>query len=125
MNYKLPKNKAIGGLEMALTKLEQMEELQSLLSKDEPYLLFKHSLTCPISQAAFKRFNQYLEENKEINGYYLTVQESRPLSNYIEEHFSIKHESPQIFYIKNGHVKWHTSHEKITKDAIQREVNFD
>lgn len=110
---------------MALSKLEQMEELQSLLAKEESYLLFKHSLTCPISQAAFEQFNQYLEENKEIKGYYLTVQESRPLSNYIEDHFSIKHESPQIFYLKNGSVKWHTSHQNITKDAIKKEVNLD
>ncbi len=38
------------------------------------------ALTCPISQKAFDQFNQYLEDNPEIDGYYLTVQESRPLS---------------------------------------------
>lgn len=109
---------------MALTKLEVMEELQSLLAQKEPYLLFKHSLTCPISQAAFNQFNQYLNEHPDVNAYYLTVQESRPLSNYIEEHFSIKHESPQIFFIDDGSVQWHTSHQKITKDAIRQVVNM-
>lgn len=103
---------------MALKKIERMDELKEILNYEGKFLLFKHSLTCPISQKAFDQFNQYLEDHPEIDGYYLTVQESRPLSNYIEAYFSIQHESPQIFHIHCGSVKRHTSHENITKETI-------
>ncbi|CEE02379.1 hypothetical protein BT1A1_2561 [Caldibacillus thermoamylovorans] len=105
---------------MPLKQIYEESEFKLILEKESAFLLFKHSLTCPISRGAFDQFTAYLEEHNEINGYYLTVQDSRPLSNFIANHFAIKHESPQIFYIKSGEVKWHTSHGEITKETIEK-----
>lgn len=104
---------------MALTKLTEEQEFENVLNNNTQFLMFKHSLTCPISKAAFDEYHQFLEEHKELPSYYLAVQEGRSLSNFIAEKFEIKHESPQIFYFENGSVKWHTSHGKITKVAIE------
>lgn len=108
---------------MALKQIFEDRELQSIVDKEHSCLLFKHSLTCPISKGAFEQFTAFLKEHNELNGYYLTVQESRPLSNYIAEYYAIKHESPQIFYISGGEVKWHTSHRNITKEAIEKAIS--
>ena len=40
---------------MTLTKIETEEQLNDLLQKDN-FLLFKHSLTCPISAEAFSEY---------------------------------------------------------------------
>lgn len=104
---------------MGLTQIKEEKDLQDVLQKEEAFLLFKHSNTCPISARAYEQYQRYLEEYPEINGYFLTVQESRPLSNAIAERYAIKHESPQIFYISNGEVKWHAQHLEITKEAIE------
>jgi len=105
---------------LTFKQIYEESEFLSILEKESSCILFKHSLTCPISQGAFDQLTAYMKEHNGINGYYLTVQESRPLSNFIADHFAIKHESPQIFYIINGEVKWHTSHGKITKEAIEK-----
>ncbi|WAA11740.1 bacillithiol system redox-active protein YtxJ [Fervidibacillus halotolerans] len=103
-----------------MEKLEQPRDFDSILQNNQSFLLFKHSLTCPISNNAFLEFQQFTESNPEFSAYYLAVQESRPLSNYIADYFSIKHETPQIFYIHNGEVKWHASHWNIRKEEIDR-----
>ena len=44
---------------MNMTKLETIEELEVLVEKNEPYVLFKHSTTCPISHGAYTEFQAY------------------------------------------------------------------
>lgn len=46
---------------MNMTKLETIEELEVLVEKNEPYVLFKHSTTCPISHGAYTEFQAYLQ----------------------------------------------------------------
>ena len=65
---------------MTLTKIETEEQLNELLQKDT-FLLFKHSLTCPISAEAFREYQKFIEEHPELDTAYLAVQEARPLSN--------------------------------------------
>lgn len=104
-------------------KVSTIEDFQSILDKGILFLMFKHSLTCPISKEAYTEYQAYIKENTDIPAYYLAVQESRALSNYIEDTFSVKHESPQILFFKNGEVVWHTSHWNITEKVIQEVVN--
>lgn len=99
-----------------------MEAFEALLEKTEPYILFKHSTTCPISQGAYAEFEAYCREEKGTPAYYLYVQEARDVSNRIAEHFSIKHESPQVLYIKDGIVVWHTSHWNIKKAVLEENI---
>ncbi|WP_027409623.1 bacillithiol system redox-active protein YtxJ [Anoxybacteroides tepidamans] len=108
---------------MGKQKLETIEQFQQVVNEKDRFLFIKHSLTCPISQAAFHEYEKFVADHPEIETYYLFVQEARPLSNYIAETFGVKHESPQALLFENGSVTWHTSHWNITYDALQSHKN--
>lgn len=101
-----------------MEKISTIEEFDELLQTKQKFFMFKHSLTCPISYAAYEEYKEIMNENPEVKSFYLAVQEARPLSAYIAETFEIKHESPQAFYIMDGKVVWHDSHRKITKAVL-------
>ncbi|MDA5110179.1 bacillithiol system redox-active protein YtxJ [Brevibacillus thermoruber] len=106
---------------MTEVQLHTLEELDQFVAGAGKRLLFKHSTICPISSAAYEEFQAFLRE-QELPAAVILVREDRPVSNAVEERFGIKHESPQIFLLEDGQVKWHTSHWKITKDAIREAV---
>ncbi|WP_044894479.1 bacillithiol system redox-active protein YtxJ [Bacillus alveayuensis] len=107
---------------MPKKKLDSVEQFQEVLKQGQPFLLIKHSLTCPISQGAFAEYEKFVKDYPNVDTYYLYVQEARPLSNYIAETFGVKHESPQALLFENGSVVWHTSHWNITYDTLKKEV---
>ncbi|MFY0542678.1 bacillithiol system redox-active protein YtxJ [Brevibacillus sp. H7] len=98
-------------------QLHSVEELNQFIQAGGKRLLFKHSTICPISATAYEEFQAFLRE-QEMPAAVILVREDRPVSNEVADRFQIKHESPQIFLLEDGAVKWHTSHWKITKDAI-------
>ena len=101
-----------------LEKVDTLEQFAELLSKEKKFFLLKHSLTCPISHAAFQEYQKFADENKNVPTYFLAVQDSRPLSNEISEKFQIKHESPQVLLFSEGEVLWNASHWKITNRSL-------
>jgi bacillithiol system protein YtxJ len=101
-----------------LEKIETAEQFDNILEKGEKFFLLKHSLTCPISHAAYQEYEKYSKENESIPVYYLAVQEARPLSNEIAERFNIKHESPQAILFAGKEPRWDASHWKITKRSL-------
>ncbi|UFJ39327.1 bacillithiol system redox-active protein YtxJ [Brevibacillus humidisoli] len=105
----------------SLTQLHSVEQLEQFVNQPGKRLLFKHSTICPISTSAHDEFSAFLEEN-ELPAAIVLVREDRPVSNDIAERYGIKHESPQIFLLEDGSVKWHTSHWKITRQAIAEAV---
>ncbi len=106
---------------MTLTKIETEEQLNDLLQKDN-FLLFKHSLTCPISAEAFSEYQQFIEEHPNLHTAYLAVQEARPLSSYVAETFDIKHQSPQAIYFKEGKPTWNDSHWRINAESLSNNL---
>ena len=105
-----------------MKKLDTVEQFKEVFENNENLLLIKHSNTCPISQAGYEEFEKFADDHENIQSYYLVVQESRPLSNYVAETYHVKHESPQVILFKNKDVAWHTSHWKITYDTLIKEV---
>ncbi|EKN64419.1 hypothetical protein BABA_23330 [Neobacillus bataviensis LMG 21833] len=101
-----------------LEKIESIEQFDQLLTNESKFYLLKHSLTCPISHAAYKEYEKFANENQDMLTLYLAVQDSRPLSNEVAERFQIKHESPQAFLFANGKVEWNASHWKITSRSL-------
>lgn len=89
----------------------------ALRSKERPVVIFKHSLTCPISAAAY---DQMCAFDGEVA--LLEVQRSRELSREIEDRLGVVHESPQIIILRHGHVVWNASHFRITADAVAAAV---
>ena len=87
-------------------------------SKERPVVIFKHSLTCPISAAAFDQMELF-----EGSVSLIEVQKARELSNEIEARLGVRHESPQVIVLRNGQVVWNASHFKITSDAVAKAVS--
>jgi bacillithiol system protein YtxJ len=86
-------------------------------SKERPVIIFKHSLTCPISATAY---DQMTEIECEIA--LIEVQRARELSREIENRLGVAHESPQVIVLRNGQVVWNASHFKITAKAVAEAV---
>jgi len=112
-----------------LKELHAIEEWEQAFEKstEKPMLLFKHSTTCPISAEAIKEYQTFLESaDQNLDRYLVKVIEDRPVSNQIAEETQVKHESPQLFLIRDKEVLWHTSHSQITVEnigeAVQREI---
>lgn len=102
-----------------MEKIEKIEQFDEILKGESNFYFLKHSLTCPISQAAFDEYKKFAEDDININLYYLAVQDARPLSNEMAERFNIKHESPQAFLFINGQPAWNASHRKITVESLK------
>lgn len=99
-----------------ITDTKSFEEL-TVRSKKHPVVIFKHSLTCPISAAAYQQMTQFEGEVA-----LLEVQVARALSTEIEDTLGVAHESPQVIVVSNGRVAWNASHFKITAEAVAQAV---
>ncbi|MGO4889863.1 bacillithiol system redox-active protein YtxJ [Anaerobacillus sp. MEB173] len=104
-----------------MKQLTSIEEMKQFVQQPGKHLLFKHSTTCPISAKAHEEVVGFVDESG-ISAAIVLVIEDRPVSNRIAEDFGIKHESPQIFLLEDGNVRWNTSHWKITKAALMEAV---
>ena len=89
-------------------------------SANQTVMVFKHSNTCPISAAAHDHLKEFMKQGEDV--YKLVVQEQRPLSNEIAEHFKIRHESPQLLFIKKGKVLFVLNHNNITIENIKHQL---
>jgi bacillithiol system protein YtxJ len=103
---------------MSIKQLHSIEDLNQFAQQSGKLLLFKHSTTCPISAKAHEEFQAFMRDS-DTPAAIVHVIEDRPVSNHIAEAFGIKHESPQIFMLEGGEVKWNTSHWKITQASIK------
>jgi bacillithiol system protein YtxJ len=82
-------------------------------SRERPVVIFKHSLTCPISAAAYQ---EMLAFDGDVA--LLEIQRSRALSREVEDRLGVEHESPQVIILNNGQVVWNASHFNITAAAV-------
>lgn len=98
--------------------LKSVDELAALAeaSQKGPVLLFKHSLTCPISARAQEQFVG-------VDGaprYTLAVQYAKDVSEAVAERFKTEHASPQLLVIENGEVTGELTHSQIKVEAIEQ-----
>jgi bacillithiol system protein YtxJ len=105
------------------TRLLSVDEIEPLFerSKEQPVFLFKHSLTCPISTAAFQEYEKYLKNRADDEGGVHTlveIQNAREVSSAIAERSGIRHESPQAILLRDGDVAWHASHWEIKSETL-------
>lgn len=103
---------------MAFFEVKDTNELNGLFeqSAEAPVILFKHSLTCPISHAAYEEMS--LLKNEPVS--LVVVQDARLVSNEIAQRTGVRHESPQTLIVRDGETIWHASHYDITKAAVLR-----
>jgi bacillithiol system protein YtxJ len=99
-----------------VTDIKAFEEMAER-SKERPVVIFKHSLTCPISAAAYDQMAEFAGEVALVE-----VQRARELSAEIENRLGVDHQSPQVIVLRNGQVVWNASHYKITAGAVAEAV---
>ncbi len=106
---------------MTIHTIAREEELGDALARShkEPVVLYKHSRLCELCYSA-RAGLVAAGEGPPI--YEIVVQDSRPLSNHIEAHFGIRHESPQIIAVSDGAAVYHASHRGVTPEAVRRGV---
>ena len=84
-------------------------------------LILKHSQSCSVSFFAKQNLDSVpLEEWSEMDRSMVEVVRFRPISQYIAQKTSIRHESPQVLVIVNEEVIFHTSHSEVNKVNIQQ-----
>ena len=84
-------------------------------------LILKHSQSCAVSFFAKQNLDSVpLEEWPEMDRSMVEVVRFRPISQYIAQKTSIRHESPQVLVIVNEEVIFHTSHSEVNKVNIQQ-----
>jgi len=106
-------------MENHFVRVNDTESFKALTerSNDRPVVIFKHSLTCPVSSAAYEQMSRYQGEVSLIE-----VQVSRQLSNEIEAKLGVPHESPQVIVLSKGQAAWNASHFKITAESVAEAV---
>ena len=102
----------MGNRFVRITDTKSFEELTDR-SRERPIVIFKHSLTCPISSAAYAQMEEFDGEVALVE-----VQRARALSREIEDRLGVAHESPQVIVLSKGQVAWNASHFKITTASV-------
>jgi bacillithiol system protein YtxJ len=84
-------------------------------------LILKHSQSCAVSFFAKQNLDSVpLEEWPEMDRSMVEVVRFRPISQYIAQKTSVRHESPQVLVIANREVIFHASHSEVNKVNIQQ-----
>ena len=102
----------------SLSSTDEVDELL-MLSNDRAQVVFKHSNLCGISFFAKKNLDAIRPEKTEGSKFYLIdVTRNRTVSLYLADKLGIRHESPQLFVIRNGEVVWHGSQEMVNSQNL-------
>jgi bacillithiol system protein YtxJ len=107
-------------------ELTSIEDLDRALdeSRNRPVLIFKHSLSCPISARAFRQFESYLENgNPQVSHKLIIVQRARDTSDKAAERLGLRHETPQAILVRDGREVWNASHHDITASSLAAAVD--
>ncbi len=110
------------------SRIDSLSELDRLIerSRSAPVMLFKHSLTCPISSAALRQYQRFLGErpadDRAVYGL-IEIQNAREVSNQVASRTGVRHESPQALLLSGGEVVWHASHGSIRAEALASAVD--
>lgn len=104
-----------------MKQIQSVEEWEAVLgeSNNGPVFMMKHSSTCPVSAAAYRAFEAY---ETDIPKNFMIVQDNKDISRAIEEGLSIRHESPQLFLVKEGKAVWDASHYDIAQTTIEKAI---
>jgi len=82
------------------------------------FLVFKHSLICPVSERAFAEYEAFTAAHPDVPTAWIDVIGERPWSRHVAAATGVAHESPQALYVVGGRVAWHASHGAITRAAL-------
>ena len=96
-----------------MPEVQSVKHLEELLNLPQ-VVLFKHSLTCPISAVTYSEVAGFFAERPGIPAYVIPVQKQRSAATAVEKKTGVRHESPQFLLIRDGEVVKAASHFAIT-----------
>jgi bacillithiol system protein YtxJ len=96
---------------------EQAWEELVARSLTEPVIVFKHSMTCGVSAAAYRELESF---GGRVN--IIEIQRSPSLSDLVEKLTGVTHESPQVIVLRRGRAVWNGSHRQIKASAVETAV---
>jgi bacillithiol system protein YtxJ len=103
--------------------LDQVDQLSSMLAQsyEQPVAIFKHSVSCGISNMAkFQLENGWDILEDQLAFYYLDLLSYRSISNEIAARLKVVHQSPQLILVENGEVVFHTSHHGVHLSGLKK-----
>jgi len=105
-----------------IQRIDTIPALDALIarSNETPVWLFKHSLTCGVSSYAWSELQRFAAESPEDGAVFavIEIQVARPVSDALAQRTGVRHESPQIFLLRQGQVAWQASHYGINRQAL-------
>jgi bacillithiol system protein YtxJ len=100
--------------------LIDLDHFHTLISAHIPFIIFKHSTRCSISDSACREVYDAIDQCNLDNVYLVDVITQKDVSMAISETTSIKHESPQIiFFNETGEPYAHASHGQVNERHIK------
>ena len=102
--------------------LASSSDLDAVLGADAA-LLFKNSMTCPISAAARREVEVLLSRRPQAPLYVLDVHDEPDLSADVARRTGVEHESPQMILLARGEPVWHASHYAIRATDVERALD--
>jgi bacillithiol system protein YtxJ len=107
-----------------IQRIEDISALDALIarSNETPVWLFKHSLSCGVSSVAWAELQSFAAESPADGPLFamIEIQVARAVSNAVAERTGVRHQSPQIFLLRQGQVAWQASHYGINRDALRQ-----
>lgn len=104
-------------------ELTSHDAVNEMLAKShgEPVLLYKHSISCPISGYAWYEVEDCLAGGDDAPACYrVTVQMQPDLSRDIAETLDVIHHTPQVIIVRAGKASYVASHWQIRRQTLQR-----
>ena len=105
----------------ALGRITTLAQLDKLLVPTGGFVwLFKHSLTCGVSAAAWREFQRFAAHRPDSDAIAVVeIQTAREVSREVAVRTGVRHESPQVLLLRGGVPLWHASHRKISEGALE------
>ncbi len=98
-----------------------VDSVEALAARPGRTIVFKDSGTCELSQWAAHQLAK-LVNVEEVMIHRVDVHSQRALSQAIEAYFGVRHESPQLLFIDDGKVTWHSSHRALRTERVSAAI---
>lgn len=95
-----------------------VDSVEALAAASGTTIIYKHSSTCSLCWVSAREMAKLSTEDG-VTVHQLDVFGQRALSNAIEEHFGVRHESPQVLILEEGQLAWHASHRAVTAERVR------
>jgi bacillithiol system protein YtxJ len=104
-----------------MKQIATTQDVDEALSADTA-ILFKYSMTCPISANARGEMEAFLERQPDAPVYRLDVHQAPEASVYVAEKTGIEHESPQVIVLRNGKTGYTATHFDVRANDLEQQL---